>query len=120
MNQLDQWERLVAEALDDLPGEIAAAMQNVQIVVEAEPPPELLAGLPPGHTLFGYYYGIPLTERWNYDGVLPDKISIYMGPIERHARSPAAIREQVRRTVIHEIAHHFGIGETRLRELGWS
>jgi predicted Zn-dependent protease with MMP-like domain len=114
------FEDLVAEALDSLPDEIARAMQNVEVVVEDEPPAEMLEGLPRGATLLGLYHGVPLTNRERYDRALPDKISIYRGPIERLARTPERIREQVRRTVIHEVAHHFGIDEARLHELGWS
>ena len=113
------FRNLVSEALDSLPAEITELMDNVEIVVEEEPPATVLAGLPHGVTLFGLYHGIPLTGRSNYEGALPDKISIYRGPIERSARTPGRIREQVRVTVIHEIAHHFGIGDRRLEELGW-
>ncbi len=117
--ELATFEELVGDALDSLPEDIVEKMANVDVVVEQEPPPEAIAGLPRGHTLFGLYHGIPLTGRGHYDGVLPDKISIYKGPIERHYRRPEAIRDQVRRTVLHEIAHHFGIDEERLHELGW-
>ena len=113
------FEELVADALDSLPPDIAEMIDNVDVVVEAEPPAEYVTGLPRGHTLFGLYHGVPLTERGVYDRAMPDKISIYEGPITRTARTPAAIREQVRRTVIHEIGHHFGIEEARLHELGW-
>jgi predicted Zn-dependent protease with MMP-like domain len=113
------FEDLVADALDSLPEEVARAMQNVEVVVEDEPPPEMIKGLPRGTTLLGLYHGVPLTNRERYDRALPDKISIYKGPIVRLSRTPERIREQVRRTVIHEIAHHFGIEETRLHELGW-
>jgi predicted Zn-dependent protease with MMP-like domain len=113
------FEDLVADALDSLPEEVARAMQNVEVVVEDEPPPEMIKGLPRGTTLLGLYHGVPLTNRERYDRALPDKISIYKGPIVRLARTPERIKEQVRRTVIHEIAHHFGIEETRLHELGW-
>jgi len=114
------FEELVAEAIDSLPDEIAVHMQNVDVVVEDEPPLEYVRTLPRGHTLLGHYHGIPLTRRGvHYDGALPDKISIYKGPITRMARTPNGIREQVRRTVIHEIAHHFGIDDDRLHELGW-
>jgi predicted Zn-dependent protease with MMP-like domain len=109
----------VAEALDSVPRDLGRMMENVEVVVEDEPSPELLSGLGKGRTLLGLYHGVPLTNRARYDGVLPDKISIYRGPIERLARTPDAIREQVRRTVIHEIAHHFGIGDDRLHQLGW-
>ena len=114
------FEELVSEALDSLPTELAKMMSNVDVVVESEPPSEYVVGLPRGHTLLGHYHGIPLTKRGvHYGHVLPDKISIYAGPITRLARTPERIKEQVRRTVIHEIAHHFGIEEERLHELGW-
>lgn len=115
----DAFRDLVAEALDSLPDDLGELMDNVEVVVEDEPSPEALARLPKGMTLFGLYHGIPLTGRSRYEGVLPDRISIYRGPIERHARTPERIKEQVRVTVIHEIAHHFGIGDRRLHELGW-
>lgn len=116
---MPSFEDLVVEALDSLPPEIAAAMENVDVVVEDQPPAHELAGLPPGVTLFGLYQGVPLTGRGQYGNALPDKISIYRIPIQRAFRSPEAIKEQVRRTVLHEIAHHFGIDEQRLHELGW-
>ena len=115
-----EFEDLVLEALDSLPEYIAQRIDNVEIVVENEPPDEVVRGLSPGDTVFGYYHGIPLIERSHYDRVLPDKISIYEGPITRAFRSPSAIRDEVRRTVIHEVAHHFGIDDDRLDELGWS
>ena len=111
---------LVGEALDSLPEAIARHLDNVEVVVEDEPPEELLSGLSEGDTLLGHYHGIPLTERGVYDGALPDKISIYQGPITRSYRSPEAIRDEVRRTVIHELGHYFGIDDERLDELGWS
>ena len=114
-----RFEELVVEALEALPEDIARRMDNVQIVVEDEPPDEVLEGLAPGDTAFGYYHGVPLIDRGNYDGVLPDRIAIYEGPITRTFRTPDAIREEVRRTVIHEVAHHFGIDDRRLDELGW-
>ena len=115
------FEDLVADALDSLPLELATRMENVEVVVEDEPPWEMIARLAPGSTLLGLYHGVPLTQRGQfYDRMLPDKISIYRGPITRLARTPDRIREQVRRTVIHEIAHHFGIDDDRLHELGWA
>ena len=113
------FEGLVAAALDSLPPEIAAAIENVEVVVEDEPPAHAVAGLRPGTSLFGLYHGIPLTKRSGYGNVLPDKISIYRGPITRYWRDPRKIREQIRRTVIHEVGHYFGIDEHRLHELGW-
>ena len=115
-----EFEDLVVDAIDSLPEDFMAAMANVEIVVEDEPPPEAVARLPRGSILFGLYQGHPLTRRgvW-YANVLPDKISIYKGPIERAVGTPERVKEQVRKTVVHEIAHHFGIGDRRLRELGW-
>ncbi len=113
------FEELVSDALDSLPPDIGQLLDNVEVVIEPEPPREYLARLPRGHTLFGLYHGVPLTQRGVYDRALPDKISIYQGPITRAARSAEEVREQVRRTVIHEIGHYFGIEEDRLHELGW-
>jgi len=117
----DAFEQLVAEALDSLPAGLRWMLDNVEVTVEAWPSPAVLksAGLRPGQTLFGLYQGVPQTRRGSYYGlVLPDKITIYQRPIERVRRTPAAIRAQVRRTVLHELAHHFGISDRRLRELG--
>src|SRR5665809_29396 len=116
-----EFERLVADALDGLPPDIARAMENVDVLVEDEPAPELLAELPPGETLFVLYHGVPLTQRGpsTYYGAMPDRISIYKGPLTRAFRHPDDIRDEVRITVVHEIAHHFGISDERLDELGW-
>lgn len=114
-----EFDALVVEALESLPEEIARHIDNVEVVVEDEPPEEVARDLAPGDSVFGYYHGVPLTARDNYDGVLPDKISIYQGPITRAFRDPDTIRHEVRRTVIHEVAHHFGIDDGRLDELGW-
>jgi predicted Zn-dependent protease with MMP-like domain len=96
-------------------------MENVEVVIEPEPQADQLSRLPRGSTLLGLYHGIPLTKRGNYGGaVLPDRITIFEGPITRMAGTPERIREQVRRTVIHEVAHHFGIDDARLHDLGWA
>lgn len=113
------FEDLVAEALDSLPADIAAAIDNVEVVVEEEPRPEDLEGLPPGTTLLGLYRGVPLTARGLHPPALPDRVVIFRKPIVRAGHTPDGIRDQVRRTVVHEIAHHFGIDDERLRELGW-
>ncbi len=107
----DAFERYVEEAIDSLPDEIAALLDNVAIVVEDEPPPE--------EDLLGLYRGIPQTERTSaYGGVLPDLITIYRGPLERdYGRDESVLRAQVKRTVLHEIAHHFGIDDDRLVEI---
>jgi predicted Zn-dependent protease with MMP-like domain len=108
----EAFEHAVQDAVDGLPAELGAAMSNVGIVVENEPPD--------GQPLLGLYQGIPLTERSSaYAGAAPDKISIYSGPLERlYGHDPALLRKQIRRVVIHEIAHHFGISDERLHELG--
>lgn len=117
-----EFERLVVEALDSLPPFFQHKMENIEVLLRRWPTPEdrREAGLPRGHTLLGLYTGIPLTERTSgYNLVTPDVITLFQGPIERAAGGdPREIREQVRHTVIHEIAHHFGISDDRLRELG--
>lgn len=116
----EAFRELVSDALDALPEDITRLMDNVEVVVEDEPPAESLGRLPRTDTLLGEYRGFPLTARGiNYEGALPDKISIFKGPIERLSSTPNDIREQVRRTVIHEIGHHFGLDEDKLDELGW-
>lgn len=118
----DHFLELVREAVESLPEPIARAMENVEVVAEPWPTVQqlLAAGVVPGRgTLFGLYQGVPLTHRTSgYSLVLPDKITIFQGPITAVHRTDDAIREQVRRTVIHEIAHHFGIDDDRLREMG--
>ena len=100
-------------ALASLPADLREAMSNVEIVVED--------GNPEDPDLFGLYFGIPLTERGEYAGVLPDKIAIYRLPLEdEFGDDPALLEEEIRVTVLHEIAHHFGIDEDHLEELGWS
>jgi predicted Zn-dependent protease with MMP-like domain len=111
VEQQDQFEQWVQEALDALPPDIAELLDNVAVVIDAEPPP--------GANLLGLYHGIPHTRRTSsYAGVLPDLITIYRGPLERHyGYNAAVLRAQVRRTVLHEIAHHFGISDERLVEI---
>ena len=106
-----EFEDSVEEALESLPDDLREAMSNIAIVVEDEPP----AGQP----LLGLYEGIPLTERTSwYAGAPPDKISIYRGPLERlYGHDPELLERMIRRVVLHEIAHHFGISDERLVEL---
>ncbi|GAA1074131.1 metallopeptidase family protein [Nocardiopsis composta] len=107
-----EFEELVADALDSIPEHLTRYMDNVVITV-AEDPPE------PG--LLGLYEGVPLTERGDfYSGVLPDQIFIYWREICAICETPEDVVEEVRITVVHEIAHHFGIDDDRLHELGWS
>ena len=105
-------EQVIQDALDSLPAELAGRLSNVEIVVEDEPPP--------GQRLLGLYQGVPLTRRGSgYSGALPDKITIYRGPLERlYGHDPELLDAQTRHVVLHEIAHHFGISDERLVELG--
>ena len=107
----DRFEEYVQDALDSLPSDLRARMSNVEIVVEAEPPP--------GQPLLGLYQGVPLTRRGSsYGGVLPDKITIFSGPLMRlYGLDPERLRREVRRVVLHEVAHHFGISDERLIEI---
>lgn len=115
---LQAFERIVSEALEGLPSELGESISNVDIVVEGRPSREVAEA--EGQDLLGLYQGIPLTERGEgYFGVLPDRIVLYRHNIERQARSNRDLKEIVRRTVIHEFAHHFGIDDDRLEELGW-
>ena len=115
-----QFERLVREALIQLPEEIHARLDNVDLVVEDWPTREQLAGsgIEDGQYLLGLYEGIPLTERYGYDMVLPDKITLFQKPIEAVCSSEEETVKEVRDTVVHEVAHHFGIDDHRLEEMG--
>ncbi|MEU5553450.1 MULTISPECIES: metallopeptidase family protein [unclassified Micromonospora] len=108
----ERFEELVGEALDEVPEELLALMSNVVILVEDDPPP--------GEDLLGLYEGHALTDRgWDYAGVLPDRILIYRNPILRICDTDDDVIDEVAVTVVHEIAHHFGIDDARLHELGW-
>ncbi len=108
------FEEHVRRALDSLPPDLRKAMSNVEIIVEDENPED--------PDLFGLYLGIPLTERDSgYAGVLPDRIAIYRLPLEdEFGGHPAVLEDEIRITVLHEIAHHFGIDEDRLTDLGYN
>lgn len=107
-----RFEELVADALDLIPAEFAQAMDNVVVLVEDRDPAN--------PTLLGLYHGIALTERTShYSGALPDRITIYREPILEMCDSEPEVVEEVAITVVHEIAHHFGIDDARLHELGW-
>jgi len=101
----------VAAALDELPAEIAAALVNVAVVVEEENPED--------PDLFGLYQGIPLPDRGDGAGQLPDKISIYRIPLEECFPEADELREEIRITVLHELGHYFGLDEDRIAELGY-
>ena len=115
-----QFERLVRQALGEIPRELLAFIDNVDVVVEDWPAPEQLGGhvLGDGEVLLGLYEGIPLTERSDYGMVLPDRITLFQEAIESVCGSPEEVVEEVRKTVVHEVAHHFGIDDHRLSELG--
>jgi predicted Zn-dependent protease with MMP-like domain len=101
----------VRAALDELPANLASALRNIAIVVEDENPddPDLL----------GLYHGVPLPERGDMAGALPDKISIYRLPLEESFPDPADLRDEIRITVLHELAHYFGLDEDRISQLGY-
>jgi len=116
----DAFEELVRKALLVLPDEIAQRMNNVDVEVQENPTPGQLAatGVTAGHTLLGLYQGIPLTRRTSgYQMVPPDRIIIFQRPLEAAARSEEDLAQRVRDTVIHEVGHHFGISDARLREI---
>jgi predicted Zn-dependent protease with MMP-like domain len=107
----EDFQPVIQATLDSLPPELREQISNLELIVEDEPPP--------GQRLLGLYQGIPLTRRdRSYNGVLPDKITIYRGPLERlYGHDPELLRQEIRRVVLHEIAHHFGISDERLIEI---
>lgn len=108
---VDHFRKLVADALDGIPPRLGAAMENVAVLVDDTSPPG---------RLFGLYEGIPLTERGaHYYAVAPDRITIFMATICRACRTEEEVVATVRKTVIHEVAHHFGIDDAHLTEWGW-
>jgi len=115
----EKFEKLVQEGIKAIPKRFLEKLDNVDIVIEEEPTSYQLKKLRAKKNLilFGLYEGVPKTKRWHYSQVLPDKITIFKGPIERYAKSESQIRELVKNTVWHEIAHHFGISERGVRKL---
>ena len=109
----ERFEELVGDALAGLPAKFADAMENVAIIVEDHAE---------GRNLFGLYEGVPLTRRGplSYGGAMPDRITLYQDTISRYSHDEKELIAQIRKTVIHEVAHHFGIGDARLEELGWA
>ena len=109
----EEFERLVGEALDTVPAELAAMVDNLVVLIEDDAPPH-------DPRLLGLYEGVPLTQRdhW-YAGNLPDRVTIFRNPILEMCRTPEEVVEEVRITVVHEIAHHFGIDDARLHDLGY-
>lgn len=120
------FERLVIRALDELPTQIHEMLDNVQIVIEDQPDQSQLERRFPSvvgdeSVLLGLYEGVPLTERSGSDGFqLPDKITLFRIPLERATSNQAELAHQIQVTVVHELAHHFGLDEDRIAELGWA
>jgi predicted Zn-dependent protease with MMP-like domain len=116
----DEFESLVADALDSIPEELAEEFDNVAVVVEDWPTTEQLGGR--SGTLLGLYEGVNVTRRspLGYAGVMPDRITIFKGPLCARARDRDELAAQGRVTVLHEVGHYFGLDDRRLRELGWA
>jgi predicted Zn-dependent protease with MMP-like domain len=106
----EEFELLVERALKDIPTELRSAMDNVVVLIDDTSPPG---------PLFGLYQGVPLTARGRYAAAMPDRITIFKETICAACETTEQVKRQVRKTVIHEVGHHFGIGDARLRELGW-
>ena len=114
------FEKLVAEALATIPRRFRDAMSNLVIVVEDEPAPDLLdeMEIEPPDTLFGLYQGVPLTERhWGYGNMLPDRILLFQGPLEREADDDEDLVVGIGETLIHEVGHYFGLSEEEIQEI---
>lgn len=118
-----RFEQLVEEAIAEIPEPFQSRLADVEVVVEDEPSPELLRemGMHPRYdTLFGLYQGVPLSERGaTFGNALPDRITIYFRPLTRAFRTPSALRREIRRTVVHEIGHYFGLDEDQIEEEGY-
>ncbi len=116
----DQFRRLVSEAIDTIPGEFRKHLDNIAIVVEDEPSDELLdeMEIEPPYTLFGLYRGIPLPERqWAHGNALPDRITLFQGPIEDSCEADEDVVTEIGETLIHEVGHYFGMSEEELEEI---
>ena len=115
-----EFERLVANALGQIPVIIRDRLDNVDVVLDDWPSQDQLlgSGLKEGEFMLGLYEGLPLTERYDYGMVLPDKITLFKGSIESICSDEDEIIREIRNTIVHEVAHHFGIGDERLREMG--
>jgi|DewCreStandDraft_2_1066082.scaffolds.fasta_scaffold00132_45 predicted Zn-dependent protease with MMP-like domain len=116
-----RFQQLVEEALAEVPEAFREALDNVHVVVEDWPTAEQLAavGLPEDGVLFGLYEGTPLPERGIEPPLLPDRITLFQGPLEEACDNEDDLREEIRRTVLHELGHYFGLDEDRLEELGY-
>jgi predicted Zn-dependent protease with MMP-like domain len=116
--ELEKFEKLVNEGIKIIPEKFLRKLENVDVVIEEKPTPYQLekTKIKKGFVLFGLYEGVPQNKRWGYGQVLPDKITIFKNSIESYARSEEEIKELVKNTVWHEIAHHFGMTEKMVRE----
>ena len=117
-----EFERLVVEAVTLIPRRFRREMKNLALVVEEEPSPELLEEMEiePPDSLYGLYQGTPLPERtWDFGNTLPDRITLFRNALSGACADEAALVEEIRVTLVHEFAHHFGIDDDRLHELGW-
>ncbi len=116
-----EFEGIVQEALESMPEEIARYLEEVVVVVEERATPGQMEGLDGDDPmdLYGLYEGVPLTERSLFEsGIVPDRVTIFQAPLERDFRARTRLRREIQKTVAHEVAHHFGIDEDRLDELG--
>ena len=116
----DDFRKLVDEALETIPADFREAMQNIAIVIEDEPTPEQLdeVGIEPPDTLLGLYEGTPLTERqWSHGNTLPDKVTLFQGPIEDSSEDEDDLVVAIGETLIHEIGHYFGLSEDEIEEI---
>ena len=117
-----QFEQVIGEVIDRLPERFREAIRNLSVIVEDEPKGDLLSELEqdPDEPLLGLYIGTPLPERiFGEEPILPDQILIFRGPLERMCADGGELREQIRITILHELAHYFGIEDEELEEMGW-
>jgi predicted Zn-dependent protease with MMP-like domain len=116
-----KFEKLVDQAIQELPPEFREKLENVVVIVEDCPSDEILERMevPPGDTLFGLYEGTPLTDRGAQSPLYPDRIWIFQGPIEDECGTEDEIREEIKTTIVHEVAHFFGMDDDYLEDLGY-
>jgi|SRR5581483_7135488 predicted Zn-dependent protease with MMP-like domain len=121
MLTIEEFEQIIDETIEALPAQFRERIENLAIVVEEFPDAWTMeaAGVSHRYDLLGFYHGIPLTGRTHdYGNVAPDKISLYRQPLMAHYRTPESLRQGIRHTVLHELAHYFGIDDARLLEIG--
>ncbi len=113
---IEEFEKVVAKAVESIPERFLKKLENVEICVEENPTSEQQRNLGKNSLIFGLYQGVPKTKRWHYGQVLPDKITVFKEPIERICLTRKEVEEKIKNVVWHEIAHHFGMGEDRVRK----